>query len=146
MFGGGNAEICDAYNAPRAITIELEDYPSDETAIAASQRSLGTVLPYLNRPSNIKGSYQVLIGMFGREGADDVIAKNPGILACDPRALKQAEPDQIANAANVINTIETLPIPPAVRNNADKIVFFIGAAAVAKRILIDCAGQSCGLS
>ena len=37
-----------------------------------------------------------------------------------------------------------IPSCAAVRNGADKIIFYIGAAIVAKRILIDCAGQSCG--
>jgi len=31
-----------------------------------------------------------------------------------------------------------------VRNNLDKVLFFSGAAIVAKRLLIDCADRACG--
>ena len=44
----------------------------------------------------------------------------------------------------VIDAIENLPIPTPVRNNGDKILFFAFAIPIAKRILIDCAGQTCG--
>ena len=59
---------------------------------------------------------------------------------CCPSAALQS----IVNAANTVDFIENLPIPIALRNSLDKVVFLVGFSLVAKRILIDCAGQSCG--
>ena len=62
-------------------------YGTESEAVAAAARNTGTILPYLNSPSNIKGCYAVLVELLGREQAAEVCAKNPGILQCDPRVL-----------------------------------------------------------
>jgi hypothetical protein len=103
-----------------------------------------TILPYLNRPVNIKGSFAYLVESLGVDGARDVIIKNPGVLTIDPKAIVQSSPADIVRAANFIDKIDSAPIPLAVRNNADKLIFLIGAALVYKRIAIDCVGASCG--
>ena len=61
--------------------------------------------------------------------------------------MSQTTAEEIVKAANLVDTIENLaaPLPPVVRNNLDKVVFFIGAYLVYGRIAA-CAGQSCGLS
>ena len=46
-------------------------FGSEAEAIAAASRNTGTILPYLNAPSNIYGSYKVLVDMLGRDGAGD---------------------------------------------------------------------------
>ena len=119
-------------------------YPDDDAAIAAAERNTGVILPYLNRPSNIYGSFEVLKETFGDEGAAEVVRKNPGILTCDPRALAGAEPDQIRQAANFVDFVESLGVPLVVRNNLDKITVLVLGGLVYKRIAIDCAGASCG--
>ena len=62
-------------------------YGTESEAVAAAARNTGTILPYLNSPSNIKGCYAVLVELLGREQAAEVCAKNPGILQCNPRVL-----------------------------------------------------------
>ena len=62
-------------------------YGTESEAVAAAARNTGTILPYLNSPSNIKGCYAVLVEMMGSEQAGDVCAKNPGILQCNPQIL-----------------------------------------------------------
>jgi len=122
-------------------------FKTEEEAVAAAARNTGTILPYLNSPSNIYGSFDVLVQMLGREGAVDVCSKNPGILQCNPKILAREEADKIVSAANSVDFFERQLglLPPAVRQNLDKIAFFLLAVPVAKR-LSDCAGQTCGLS
>lgn len=62
-------------------------YGAESEAVAAAARNTGTILPYLNSPSNIKGCYAVLVELLGSEQATEVCAKNPGILQCNPRVL-----------------------------------------------------------
>lgn len=119
-------------------------FETEDEAVAAACRNAGTIMPYLNRPTNIVGSFEYLVRELGLEAARDVVRKNPGVLQCDPRAIAQSKPSDIVRAANSIDAIESLDVPPIVRNNADKLVFLVGAAVVAKRLLVDCAGQSCG--
>jgi len=120
-------------------------FDSDEEAIAAASRNTGTILPYLNSPSNIYGSYEVLEGMLGRDGAKDVCTKNPGILQCNPRTLARDDASNIARAADVVDAVESVlgAIPAGLRQNLDKVAFFVLALPVAKR-LYDCSGATCG--
>ena len=62
-------------------------YDTEAEAISAAERSMSTVLPYLNRPSNIVGSYRVLCDKLGADGARSVINKNPNVLSCNPIEL-----------------------------------------------------------
>lgn len=95
-------------------------FSSEDEAIAAATRNTGTILPYLNSPSNIYGNYDVLVDMLGREGARDVCAKNPGILQCNPKILAREDPDALVRAANQVDWFETGvlgSLPPPVRQN-----------------------------
>ena len=120
-------------------------YDDEQDAIAAAQRNTGTILPYLNAPSNIYGSFEVLTTMLGREEARAVCSKNPGILQCNPQALQRETPESIVRAANAVDFLEKPlgAMPPALRQNLDKVAFFALAAPIAKR-LYDCAGATCG--
>ena len=62
-------------------------YDTEAEAISAAERSMSTVLPYLNRSSNIVGSYRVLCDKLGADGARSVINKNPNVLSCNPIEL-----------------------------------------------------------
>ena len=48
-------------------------YDTEAEAISAAERSMSTVLPYLNRPSNIVGSYRVLCDKLGADGAREKV-------------------------------------------------------------------------
>ena len=121
-------------------------FDQEDQAIQAVERNTGTILPYLNVPSNIRGNYAYLVEILGKHGALDVCMKNPGVLSCNPAALSQSSADDIVRTANVVDWVESLPPfrNPTVRNNLDKIIFFIGASIFAKRLIIDCAGATCG--
>ena len=123
-------------------------YGTESEAVAAAARNTGTILPYLNSPSNIYGCFDVLSDMMGAEQARDLCSKNPGILQCNPKTLARESPDSLINAANAVDFFESGvlgALPPALRQNLDKVAFFVLAIPVAKR-LADCAGQTCGAS
>ena len=120
-------------------------FATEAEAVAAASRNTGTILPYLNSPSNIYGSYEVLVEKLGVDGARDVCAKNPGILQCSPVALAREQGDSIVQAANTVDKVEGVlgAIPPALRQNLDKVAFLVLAVPIAKR-LSECAGATCG--
>ena len=60
--------------------------------------------------------------------------------------FRVAKPEDIEKAANFVDTVESLGVPLAIRNNLDKIAVIAAGAFVAKRIIVDCAGQSCGIN
>ena len=120
-------------------------FATEEQTIAAATRNTGTILPYLNSPSNIYGSYEVLVDMLGKSEASDVCLKNPGILQCNPITLRREDPEKIVSAANTVDAFEGVlgKLPPALRQNLDKVAFIVLALPVAKR-LADCSGATCG--
>jgi len=62
----------------------LQVYPDEPSALAAVARNSAIVLPYLNRPAYISGSWREINEKMGPEDALDVVTKNPGILCCNP--------------------------------------------------------------
>ena len=92
-----------------------------------------------------QGCYEVLVDMLGKEQARDVCAKNPGILQCNPLTLAREKSESIVSAADTVDTLEGVlgSLPPALRQNLDKVAFVLLALPVAKR-LSDCAGATCG--
>ena len=121
-------------------------FGSDEEAIEAASRNTGTILPYLNSPGNIYGSFEVLVDLLGSdEAATDVCYKNPGVLQCNPTALARESAESILKAADQVDFFEGLlgNLPPALRQNLDKVAFFVLALPIAKR-LADCSGATCG--
>lgn len=89
-------------------------YETEDEAVEAAKRNTGTILPYLNSPSNIIGSYAYIVEELGLEQAREVCKQNPGVLQCDPRALRQTSGEEIARAAKVVDNFERLKLPPAV--------------------------------
>jgi len=86
-------------------------YPSEEAALNAVKRNSALVLPYLNRPYNIDGSWKVLLGMMSEEEALDVVTKNPGVLASNPQGLAGSNAAAIKQAAGVVDVVEAVPVP-----------------------------------
>ena len=54
--------------------------------LAIGRASIAT---QLNSPGNIYGCYAYLVEELGVEDSRDVCTKNPGVLACNPNALRQ---------------------------------------------------------
>ena len=120
-------------------------YATEEEAVAAVKRNTGTILPYLNAPSNIYGSYEVLVDLLGDE-ADAVVRKNPGVLQCNPKALARESADSIRSAADTVDFFETGilgSMPPALRQNLDKVALLLLAVPIYFR-LQECTGGTCG--
>ena len=44
-------------------------------------------LPYINTPECIIGAHGALISINGKDWAAEIIRKNPGVLACNPKTL-----------------------------------------------------------
>lgn len=86
----------------------LSVYPSEAAAKQAVDRNSAIVLPYLNRPFHIDGSWEVLKTMMSEEEALEVITKNPGILACNPAALKTSNKVAVQTTARAVDTVENL--------------------------------------
>jgi hypothetical protein len=71
-------------------------YPSEEAAAAAVVNTPSLILPWVNTPSNVAGSFAVLVDILdSTESAQDVISKNPGILACNPQRLALSSAGEI---------------------------------------------------
>ena len=62
-------------------------YGSRERAEVAAKRNVKVLLPFLNTPETIRGAYDVLVEMLGKEEAAQIIEKNPGVLSCAPADL-----------------------------------------------------------
>ena len=88
----------------------LEVYESEAAALAAVAKNSAIVLPYLNRPFHIDGSWKILKQMMSEEEAREVITQNPGILSCNPAGLKDSNAADVKRAAAVVDSVEGLPM------------------------------------
>ena len=87
-------------------------YPSEEAAAAAVVNTPSLILPWVNTPSNVAGSFAVLVDILdSTESAQDVISKNPGILACNPQRLALSSAGEIKAVAAIRATLSTLARP-----------------------------------
>jgi len=68
------------------------------------------VLPYLNKPYHVDGSWRILTEMMGEEEALAVVNKNPGLLTCNPAGLKGASVGDIKRAAMLVEIVEAVPV------------------------------------
>ena len=98
--------------------VRIPSYP-----VEAAKRNSASILPYLNRPANIIGTFEYLEEELGTEGAQDVISKNPGVLSLSPAMARQTPIEDIVKAADNIARIEsfTSQIPPSVKENLPKV-------------------------
>ena len=88
----------------------LNVYGCEEKALAAVARNSALVLPYLNKPFHVDGSWTVLKQMMPEQDAIDVVTKNPGLLTCNPVALKQSDADSIKRTALLVDIVEATPV------------------------------------
>ena len=99
-------------------------YGSRERAEAAANRNVKVLLPFLNSPETIRGSYAVLVDMLGKEEASEIIVKNPGVLSCAPEDLAKTKPGDIrlprcTPTSSIFGTLRPLSGPWHARSRAN---------------------------
>ncbi|KAL1522172.1 hypothetical protein AB1Y20_021811 [Prymnesium parvum] len=80
-------------------------YPSEAVAQEMLSKNTAVILPQLNSPRKIKGTYALLNTRLGKVRAAEVLEKNPGVLICSPESLEKQSDDDIVNAANLVDTL-----------------------------------------
>jgi len=91
-------------------------FDAEPAALDAARRCLAVILPYgfdaPRRAANIAGSYAVLREMLSDEAeVRAVIAKNPGVLGCQPQGLRASDAATIRRAASVASGVSQLLAP-----------------------------------
>ena len=86
-------------------------YATEGEAVAAAVTNPSMLLPYLNCPTNVLGTKAVLVERFGEAGALEVMRKNPGVLACNPREIRRANPEDIQRSADLVAFVDGIPAP-----------------------------------
>ena len=81
-------------------------YPSEAVAQQMLSKNTAVILPQLNSPAKIKGTYALLIKRLGKKQAQEIITKNPGVLVCSPTALAKESDESIIKAANFVESVE----------------------------------------
>eukprot|EP00316_Scyphosphaera_apsteinii_P021751 CAMPEP_0119310686 /NCGR_PEP_ID=MMETSP1333-20130426/19713_1 /TAXON_ID=418940 /ORGANISM="Scyphosphaera apsteinii, Strain RCC1455" /LENGTH=176 /DNA_ID=CAMNT_0007314909 /DNA_START=159 /DNA_END=689 /DNA_ORIENTATION=+ len=81
-------------------------YKSEAVAQAMLSKNTAVILPQLNSPTKIKGTYALLVKRLGKAGAAEVIEKNPGVLVCSPAGLEKQTNEDIIKAAQLVETLD----------------------------------------
>lgn len=131
-------------------------YKSEEVAREMLSKNTAVILPQLNSPAKIKGTwarrtnphlfprlpsvarplrppiwllrYALLNKRLGKAKAADVVTKNPGVLVCSPDALAKETDESIIKAAELVATLDANK--PIIRAIAGAVWFgIIGAVA-----------------
>ena len=69
-------------------------------------KNTAVILPSLNSPRKIKGTYALLNKRLGKKAAADLLLKNPGVLVCSPEGLEKQSDDDILKAADLVESLE----------------------------------------
>ena len=69
-------------------------------------KNTAVILPQLNSPTKIKGTYALLKKRLGKKQAQEVVTKNPGVLVCSPEGLAKESDEAIIKAANFVESVE----------------------------------------
>lgn len=115
-------------------------YGGRDRALTASRKNSQVLLPFINSPATITGANKALVALFGKEGALEIITKNPGVLACSPSSLAKTPTRDIENAANLVYTIDTLP--PNVKSGIPFLTLLALVGTVGTR-LVQCGSGTC---
>ena len=81
-------------------------YPSEAVAQQMLSKNTAVILPQLNSPTKIKGTYALLKKRLGKKVAQEVVTKNPGVLVCSPEGLAKESDEAIIKAANFVESVE----------------------------------------
>ena len=63
-------------------------YKNEEVEREMLSKNTAVILPQLNSPQKIKGTYALLKKRLGKKVAQEVVTKNPGVLVCSPQGLQ----------------------------------------------------------
>ena len=80
----------------------------EDATLAAVQRNSALIMPYMNKPAFIDGSWRVLLEMMPEADALEVVTKNPGILASNPAGLAMSDAETIKRAAGFVDGVENV--------------------------------------
>jgi len=103
-------------------------YPTREKALEVLSKNTLVILPQFSSPRKIRGTYALLQKRFGKSAAQDIVEKNPGVLAITPETVGKTSDEQIMDAANLADMLETNKDVFKAINTAVR-VGFIGAIA-----------------
>ena len=82
-------------------------YPSEEAAMTAASRSAAPLVPTITSPKKIAAVSSLLIRRFGKDGAAEILRKNPAVLVVSAAALEKLSDEDIASAADTQDFIAT---------------------------------------
>ena len=77
-------------------------YANEAAAIEAVNRNSAVLQPQYNSPRKIKGTYALLQKRFGKQGATDIITRNPGVLICSPEGMEKQSDEEIMKAVELV--------------------------------------------
>jgi hypothetical protein len=81
-------------------------YPNQAVAQDMLSKNTAVILPSLNSPRKIKGTYAQLNKRFGKKVASEILLKNPGVLVCSPESLAKESDESILKAADLVDSLE----------------------------------------
>ena len=116
-------------------------YGSRERALEASRRNSQVLLPFINNPATITGANNALVELFGKQGALEIITKNPGVLACAPNTLAKTPKRDIESAANLVSSIDNMPTK---YKSGIPFLTALGLVGTIGTRLVQCSGGACG--
>ena len=119
-------------------------YKTEAEAIRAAQKTPLVVLPFFNTKDNIRFCWQILgneLG-FSDEERREIVTSNPGVLANKPYELASSSQDEVRFAVQMAQRVDA--VPESVRFAIPTVTTLAIVAIIAKRLLIDCAGATCG--
>jgi hypothetical protein len=106
-------------------------YRSKDVALDMLSKNTAVILPTLNSPRKIKGTYALLNKRLGKARATEVLEKNPGVLVCSPESLAKQSDDDIVKAADLVASLDA---NKGTINAVAGLFFFSIVASVAYRI------------
>ena len=81
-------------------------YKSEAVAREMLSKNTAVILPQLNSPRKIKGTFALLNKRLGKATTQEVITKNPGVLVCSPESLEDQSDKDIIGAADLVATLD----------------------------------------
>lgn len=88
-------------------------YPNEKVAQQMLSKNTAVILPQLNSPRKIKGTYTLLKKRLGKAATSELLLKNPGVLVCSPEGLAK-QTDQVGATSESrhwpANVLEAVPV------------------------------------
>ena len=116
-------------------------YRSEDAAVEALTKNEAVILPFINRPENIKASWAAIKDKFDPDEAAEIVRRNPGILANRPGDLESSSVGEIRASMKFVTLLDG--VPPSIRAVIPTITGVTIVGLIAKRVL-ECQGGICG--